>query len=102
MNGKALYGIDARRPGVKIATLVACPVFGGKVAHVDDKAALAIEGVSQVVVLDDLVAAVGDHMWAAKRGLEARDVEWDGAPTALCRRRRSETISRRRPNNQAS
>ena len=25
----------------------------------------------QVVVLDDLVAVVGDHMWAAKKGLDA-------------------------------
>jgi len=82
VNGKALYGIDARPPGVKIATLVGCPVFGGKVAHVDDKAALEIEGVRQVVVLDDLVAVVGDHMWAAKQGLEALNIEWDEGPNA--------------------
>ena len=36
VNGKAIYGIDARPPNVKIATLASCPVFGGKVAHVDD------------------------------------------------------------------
>ena len=82
VNGKALYGIDARPPGVKIATLVGCPVFGGKVAHVDDKAALEIEGVRQVVVLDDLIAVIGDHMWAAKQGLEALDIEWDEGPNA--------------------
>jgi isoquinoline 1-oxidoreductase beta subunit len=82
VNGKALYGIDARPPGVKVATLSACPVFGGKVAHVDDKAALGIEGVRQVVVLDDLVAVVGDHMWAAKQGLDALDISWDEGPNA--------------------
>ena len=48
-------------------------MFGGKVKHVDDSAAKAVPGVRQVVVLDDLVAVVGDHMWAAKQGLDALD-----------------------------
>src|ERR1700735_4376059 len=71
VNGKAVYGIDAMLPGMKFATLKTCPVFGGKVVKVDDSAARKISGVQQIVVLDDLVAVVGDHMWAAKRGLEA-------------------------------
>ena len=36
VNGKAIYGIDAMLPGMKFATLAACPVFGGKVGQVDD------------------------------------------------------------------
>ncbi|HEY6893785.1 MAG TPA: molybdopterin cofactor-binding domain-containing protein [Rhodanobacteraceae bacterium] len=76
-NGKALYGIDAMPQGVKFATLRACPVFGGKVAHVDDSRAKQVPGVRQVVVLDDLVAVVGDHMWAAKQGLDALDITWN-------------------------
>ena len=80
VNGKALYGIDMLPPGVKFATLAASPVFGGKVGHVDDSAAKAIPGVRQIVVLDDLVAVVGDHFWAAKQGLDALDIVWnDGA-----------------------
>jgi isoquinoline 1-oxidoreductase subunit beta len=82
VNGKAVYGIDARPPGVKIATLASCPVFGGKVAHVNDAAAHGVPGVRQVVVLDDLVAVVGDHMWAAKQGLAALDITWDEGPNA--------------------
>jgi isoquinoline 1-oxidoreductase beta subunit len=82
VNGKAVYGIDVRPPGVKIATLASCPVFGGKVAHVDDVAAKNVPGVRQVVVLDDLVAVVGDHMWAAKQGLAALEVTWDEGPNA--------------------
>ena len=82
VNGKAVYGIDARPPGVKIATLASCPVLGGKVAHVNDAAAQTVPGVRQVVVLDDLVAVVGDHMWAAKQGLAALDVTWDEGPNA--------------------
>jgi isoquinoline 1-oxidoreductase beta subunit len=82
VNGKAVYGIDARPPGVKIATLASCPVFGGKVAHVNDGAAQSVPGVRQIVVLDDLVAVVGDHMWAAKQGLAALEVTWDEGPNA--------------------
>lgn len=82
VNGKALYGIDMLPAGVKFATLAACPVFGGKVAHVDDSAAKAIPGVHQIVVLDDLVAVVGDHMWAAKTGLSALTITWDEGANA--------------------
>jgi isoquinoline 1-oxidoreductase subunit beta len=77
VNGKAVYGIDAMLPGMKFATLAQSPVFGGKIGKVDDTAAKKVPGVRQVVVLDDLVAVVGDHMWAAKQGLDALVVTWD-------------------------
>jgi isoquinoline 1-oxidoreductase beta subunit len=82
VNGKAVYGIDAMLPGLKFATLAACPVFGGKVGKVDDSAAQKIPGVQKVVVLDDIVAVVGDHMWAAKKGLDALVIDWDEGPNA--------------------
>jgi isoquinoline 1-oxidoreductase subunit beta len=81
-NGKVIYGIDAMLPGMKFATLAASPVFGGKIGHVDDSAAKAIPGVQQIIVLDDLVAVVGDHMWAAKKGLDALAVTWNEGPNA--------------------
>jgi isoquinoline 1-oxidoreductase subunit beta len=81
-DGKVVYGIDAILPGMKFATLAQCPVFGGKVAHVDDSAAKAVPGVRQIVVLDDLVAVIGDHTWAAKQGLEALNVTWNEGPNA--------------------
>jgi isoquinoline 1-oxidoreductase subunit beta len=76
VNGKLIYGIDAMIPGMKFATLAACPVFGGKVGHVDEATAKALPGVQQVIVLDDMVAVVGDHMWSAKKGLEALKISW--------------------------
>jgi isoquinoline 1-oxidoreductase subunit beta len=79
VNGKAVYGIDAILPDMKFATLAACPVFGGKVGKVDDRAARKIPGVQKIVVLDDMVAVVGDHMWAAKKGLDALVVSWIAA-----------------------
>ena len=81
-DGSAQYGIDALPDGVKFATLAHSPVFGGKVAHVDDSQAKAVPGFRQVVVLDDIVAVVGDHTWAAKQGLAALNITWDEGPHA--------------------
>jgi len=82
VNGTAVYGIDARPPGVKIAALAQSPVFGGRVKRVDDAAAKAVKGVRQIVRLDDAVAVVADHMGAAKKGLAALVIEWDDGPHA--------------------
>jgi isoquinoline 1-oxidoreductase subunit beta len=82
VNGTAVYGIDARPPGVKIATLAQSPVFGGRVKSVNDVAAKAVKGVRQIVRLDDAVAVVADHMGAAKKGLAALVIEWDDGPHA--------------------
>jgi len=82
VNGTAIYGIDARPPGVKIATLAQSPVFGGRVKSVDDAKAKAVKGVRQIVRLDDAVAVVADHMGAAKKGLAALVIEWDDGPHA--------------------
>src|SRR4029450_12378230 len=80
VNGKARFGIDAMIPGMKFASVAACPIFGGKLKSVDDSKAMAIKGVRQVVKIDNAVAVVGDHMWAAMQGLGALDVEWDEGP----------------------
>jgi isoquinoline 1-oxidoreductase subunit beta len=82
VNGTAVYGIDVRPPGVKIATLAQSPVFGGRVKSVDDTAAKTVKGVRQIVRLDDAVAVVADHMGAAKKGLAALIIEWDDGPHA--------------------
>src|ERR1700730_14614733 len=81
-DGKVVYGIDALLPGMKFATLMQCPVFGGKVAHVDDSAAKTVPGVQQIVVLDDLVAVVGDHTSGGKKWLDALQVTWNEGPNA--------------------
>ena len=84
VDGTLKFGIDAMPAGVKFASLAASPVFGGKVGKVDDKKALAMPGVRQVVVLDDMVAVVGDNTWVAQQGLAALSIEWlDGANVAV-------------------
>jgi isoquinoline 1-oxidoreductase beta subunit len=80
VNGTAIFGIDVRPPGVKIATLAQSPAFGGRVKRVDDAAARAVRGVRQIVRLDDAVAVIADHMGAAKKGLDALVIEWADGP----------------------
>jgi len=79
-NGKTQYGIDVRLPGMKIATVAASPVVGGKLVSVEDYKARAVPGVRQIVRLDDAVAVVADHMWAAQQGLAVLDIRWDDGP----------------------
>src|SRR3954469_21817840 len=80
VDGRALYGIDTRLPGMKVAAVAISPVLGGKAKTVDEKAALAVNGVRQVVNIDEAIAVVADHMGAAKKGLEAAAITWDDGP----------------------
>ncbi|MDR6426259.1 CO/xanthine dehydrogenase Mo-binding subunit [Variovorax paradoxus] len=76
VDGTTQFGIDVRLPGMKVATVRACPTLGGVLASVDDKAARAIPGVIDVLRIKDAVAVVGEHFWAAKRGLDALNIQW--------------------------
>jgi isoquinoline 1-oxidoreductase beta subunit len=82
VNGQAKFGIDARLPGMLVATVAASPVVGGKLANVDDAKAKAVPGVRHVLRLDNAVAVVGDHMWAAKQGLTAAAPTWQDGGNA--------------------
>src|SRR3989449_10758012 len=80
VKGTTLYGIDVRLPGMKIATVAASPVVGGKLVSVDDSKAMAIKGGRQIVRLEDAVAVVAGNMWAANQGLKALVIRWDDGP----------------------
>ena len=82
VNGKTVYGIDVKVPGMKVATLAICPVFGGKLKSVDDGKALKIKDVLQVVKTEDTVAVVATNTGAAKKGLAALEIAWDEGPNA--------------------
>jgi len=49
VNGTAVFGIDVKLPGMVYATLLQCPVIGGKVVSVDAGRAKAMPGVIDVV-----------------------------------------------------
>jgi isoquinoline 1-oxidoreductase beta subunit len=82
IDGSAKFGIDSRPPGLKFALVAISPTFGGKLVSVDEAKARAVPGVSQVVRLDDAVAIVAVHTWAAKQGLAAAAPQWDAGPNA--------------------
>jgi len=77
VDGTARFGLDVRVPDMVYAAIANCPVFGGTLASVDDTHAKKIPGVRQVVKIDNAVAVIGDHTWAAKRGLQALDIKWN-------------------------
>jgi isoquinoline 1-oxidoreductase beta subunit len=82
VDGTAVFGIDVKMPDMKVATVAASPVFGGTLAAFDDAAALAVPGVHQVAKLDNAVAVIADHYWAARTGLEAGAAKFDDGPHA--------------------
>lgn len=77
VDGSAQFGIDVRLPGMRIAALEICPVPGGRLAGFENRGARGVPGVVDVLRIDNAVAVVGEHFWAAKKGLELIDCRWD-------------------------
>jgi len=80
VNGKAVFGIDAKLPGMLYAVVARCPVFGGKVSTFDATKAKAVPGVKQVVQISRGVAVVADNTWSAMEGRRALQVQFDEGP----------------------
>lgn len=71
VDGSARYGIDFALPEMRVATVMAAPVRGGKLESVDPAPAMAVKGVEKVVELEDAVAVVASGYWPALKGLRA-------------------------------
>ena len=82
VNGSAVFGMDVAVPGMLIASIERCPVFGGKVKSFDATAAKRIKGVKNIVQVTNGVAVVADSFWTAQRGRQALKVVWDEGPGA--------------------
>ena len=80
VDGKAVFGLDVRVPGMLYATLVRCPVFGGKAVSFDASKAKAIQGVRDVVQVRDGIAVVAENTWLALEGRRALEIKWDEGP----------------------
>jgi isoquinoline 1-oxidoreductase beta subunit len=83
VEGSAVFGTDARLPGMLYASVVRCPVFGGKLTSFDATKAKAVPGVRQVMQLGNRIAIVAENTWAALKGREAFEVKWDEGTSAL-------------------
>ena len=84
VDGTAQYGMDFAVPDMRVATIMAAPVRGGKLTSVDEAPALAVKGVEKVIKLDDAVAVVAKGYWAAITGLRAMTPQFsDGGNGAI-------------------
>lgn len=81
-DGSAVFGQDVRLPGMLTATVLRCPVFGGKLRRFDAQAAKRIAGVREVLQISSGIAVVADGFWPANLGRDALSVEWDEGPGA--------------------
>jgi len=83
VNGKQVYGIDLKFPGMVTATIRDCPVNGGKLKSFEAAKVEGMRGVKKVVpVGDTAVAVVADNFWNAKTALAALPIVWDEGPSA--------------------
>lgn len=84
-NGKAIFGLDKKLPGMLYAIVERSPRFESKVKSFDDSQALKVPGVKYVLkvnrdVFDNMhegVAVVAETTWAAMQGRKVLKVEWD-------------------------
>ena len=81
--GKTVYGIDIRLPGMLYAAIKACPVVGGKVKSFDAAKIASRKGVKKVVQVEGYaVAVIADSWWRAKTALDALPIVWDEGDNA--------------------
>ena len=78
-DGSAQFGIDVQVPGMAYASVLRAPVEDEEPVEIDDRAARAIEGVTDVVTLPWGVAVVAETYEASKWGREALQVTWSEA-----------------------
>ncbi len=77
LNGTAQYAMDFHPEGTLVALVARSPKFGGKVGSVDDAAAKAVKGVTDVIPISNGVAVVASDYWSAKKGRDALKITWD-------------------------
>ena len=93
VTGSAQFGLDVYREGMVYASIEHPPVVGGTVKSLDNKAALAVKGVTQTETLAAPkppllfqtlggVAVIGNSTWAVLQGRKQLKIEWNDGPHA--------------------
>jgi isoquinoline 1-oxidoreductase beta subunit len=86
--GKAIYGIDARLPGMLYASIERPPVLGDRLKSYDDKETRKVKGVRRTMALETAqppygfqalggIAVLADSSWAAMQGRQKLKVTWE-------------------------
>jgi isoquinoline 1-oxidoreductase beta subunit len=77
VTGKGLFGLDFYREGMMYAMVQHPPAFGTKITSINDQAAKAIPGVTDVVRFKNNVAVVGTSTWAVMKARKALDISYE-------------------------
>jgi isoquinoline 1-oxidoreductase beta subunit len=77
LNGKAVFGIDVKLPGMLTAVIARPPIFGAKIKNFDDSRARSMPGVRKIVAVPAGVAVIADTFWQAKMARDVLQVDWD-------------------------
>jgi len=86
VNGSAVFGLDFRLPNMKFAAIARCPVTFGTVKSFNKTETMKIPGVQAVIEIARIerpfgalggVAVIASNTWAAFKGKEALEIEWD-------------------------
>lgn len=81
-SGQQRYGMDVHLPEQLTAVVARPPIFGAKLAALDDSAARAVKGVKAIIRIPldrgaEGVAVIADGYWNAKLGRDALKLTWD-------------------------
>jgi isoquinoline 1-oxidoreductase beta subunit len=83
LDGRKIYAIDLKLPGMLCAAVKACPVFGGTLKSYDEAKIASLPGVRRVVKVNEAtVAVVADTWWRATSAVDALPIVWDEGPGA--------------------
>jgi isoquinoline 1-oxidoreductase beta subunit len=94
LSGRAIYGMDVAIPGMCYAVVARCPFPDGTLKSFDDAAAVAVRGVSGVIVVPHQdagreaavrpgVAVIATSTYAALKGRNLLSVEWQAPSRPL-------------------
>lgn len=96
VTGKAIYGIDVELPDMVYGTVKMSPRFGAKAISHDTTAALKVPGVTKIIPLETAAGngfgIIAENTWAAFKGAEALEVEWEDASYPKSSERLLDTI----------
>ncbi len=83
VTGEAVFGIDVDLPDMVYGTVKLSPRFGAKARAYDSAAALKVPGVIKIIELETTTGSgfgiIATNTWAAFKGAEALEVEWEEA-----------------------
>lgn len=83
VNGRQIYGVDLKFPGMLCAAIKDAPMFGSPIKSFDAAKAEAMPGVKKVLKVDaTAVAVVAATWWQAKSALDAVSVTYDEGEAA--------------------